>query len=275
MKHNSVFMYGQVVNSPRIFRNNDGEFVKGICSVNIIRGTRDYGDNSYGRLKYDVPIVMSGNPEIVKEMATWKEYDMVEIKGAITTKEVNKSTICKVCGHKDVLEGNVIFVNPIYASLRETGITKEEGLELLKKRCEISNMVTVIGTLCREPETYTSKKVTITQYNLAVMRKFRIREHPDEERTDFPWVKSYGKNAIDDAKALRLNSKVFVDGHLQARTIERKTTCSKCGHVYSWEDNALEIVPYAVEYLQDFNTLKEIEEKESEEAEKLADQILS
>lgn len=276
MKHNSVFLYGQIVNSPRIYRNEDGEYIKGLCSVNVLRGTRDYGDNSFGRLKYDVPIIMSGNPEIIKEMATWKEFDMVEIKGAITTKEINKSTICKKCGTKNVTQGNVVFINPIYASVRETGLTKEEGLSLLKKRCEISNIVTVIGTLCREPQVYTSpERITVTQYNIAIMRKFRIKEHPDEERTDFPWVKSYGKIALDDAKALKLNSKVFIDGHLQARVVERTTICSNCGHEYKWEDNALEIIPYAVEYLQNFNSLKEIEENESSEAENIVNQVLS
>ena len=278
MKHNFVFLYGQVVNNPRIHRdNNTGEYIRGMCSINVIRGKRDYGDGSFSQLQYDIPIILSGNADIIKEMATWKEFDMVEIKGAITTQEVNKSTTCK-CGHKNTAEGNLVFINPIYASRRETGITKEQGLALLKKRCEISNMVTVVGALCREPEVYTSPRgVTVTQYNLAIMRKFRIRENPAEERTDFPWVKSFGEIAEMDAKALKLHARVLVDGHLQAREVDRTTVCQKCLTGYQWQDRALEIVPYAVEYLQGHNSLKKEtdEDKEEEQNISVADQILS
>lgn len=58
---------------------------------------------------------------------------MVEVKGAVTTKDVIKSTTCKHCNKKNKRKGTVVFVNPIYLSKRETGVSKEKALELLKK----------------------------------------------------------------------------------------------------------------------------------------------
>lgn len=274
-KHNSVFLYGQVLNEPRITKNEDGEFIRGMCAINVIRGIRDFGNN-ISNLKYDCPIIMSGEPEKIAEMATWHKNDMVEIKGSVTTKEVNKSTICKSCGEKNVAEGNVVFINPIYLSLRETGITKEEGIELLKKRVEISNCATLIGTLCRDMETFrTNEGLQITQYQLAVNRKYRVKDDSAENRTDYPWVKSYGNIAIEDSKFLKTGTLVYVDGMIQTREVDRKTVCQHCGNEYNWKDSALEVVPYAVEYLQNFILPEEYEKKESEEAQEIIDKVFA
>lgn len=272
-KHNFVFLYGQVMRDPRIYRDDDGKPLRGTCSINIIRGVRDFGDN-LSHIKYDCPAIMTGDPIHVEEMATWKENDMVEIKGAITTKDINKSTTCEICKHKTVEQGNAVFVNPIYMSKRETGITREQGLALLKKRCEISNIVALVGKLTKDPEVYVAPNgLKITQYNLAVMRKYRIREDAAEIRTDFPWIKSYGKQADLDSKALKQGSKIMVDGMLQARDITRTTKCSECDHEYKWNDVALEVVPYAVEYLQDYIPIEEIIERENAILEAIANSV--
>jgi len=261
------------MNNPRIYRDDYGNPLRGMCAIKIIRGVRDFGDN-LSHIKFDCPVIMTGNPSQVEEMAKWKENDMVEVKGAVTTKDINKSTTCEQCGHKSVEPGNLVFISPIYMERRETGITKEQGLDLLKKRCEISNVATLVGTLTKDPEVFTTPNgLQITQYSLAVMRKFRIKEDAAETRTDFPWVKSYGKQAELDSKALRQGSSVFVDGMLQARDVTRKTSCPNCGHEYTWNDTALEVVPYAVEYLKNCLSIEDIiamdEAKEEETINKL------
>lgn len=274
-RHNNVNLYGQVLQEPRIITDENGKYVRGMCAINIIRGVRDFGDN-INNLKYDCPIIMTGEPEKIAEMAKWHVNDMVEIKGTITTKEVNKSTLCKECGSKNIAEGNVVFINPIYLSARETGITKEQGLELLKKRVEISNCATLIGTLCRDVDTYvTEKGLQITQYQLAVNRKYRIKDDAAENRTDFPWIKSYGEIGADDARFLHMGSVVLIDGMIQTREVNRKTTCSNCGNEYNWKDNALEIVPYSVEYLQNYILPEEYEKKQEEETKKIIDNIFN
>lgn len=274
-RHNSVSLYGQVIKEPRIITDENGKFVRGMCPVNVIRGIRDFG-NHINNLKYDCPIIMTGDPEKIAEMATWKLYDMVEIKGTVTTKEVNKSTTCPHCGHKNSTQGNVVFINPIYLSARETGLTQEQGLELLRKRVEISNNATIVGTLCRDVETYTSEKgLVISQYQLAVNRKFRLRDDAAENRTDYPWVKSYGDIGEEDAKFLHTGSVVLVDGMIQTREVKRKSVCSECGEEYPWKDNALEIVPYSVEYLQNYILPEEYEKIQDEENQKAIDKVFN
>ena len=47
----------------------------------------------------------------------------------------------------------------------------------------------------------------------------------------------------------------------------RTTTCDECGETYQWQDSAMEIVPYEVEYLQNFITVEEQEQMEQEQLE--------
>lgn len=266
-KHNYVLLNGMVTQEPRIIRDEEGNYLRAMCSLTVIRGERDFGDN-IKNLKYDCPVIMTGIPEKVEEISNWHTNDMVEIKGVLTTKEVRKATICKECGHKNIAEGNVVYINPIFMERRESGLTKEESLALLQKRCEISNCLTVIGTLCRDVDIYRAGKGPATaQYQLAVNRKFRLKDDSAEIRTDYPWVKSYGNIAEDDSKFLKQGSVVFIDGMLQTRDIIRTTNCEECGENYQWQDSAMEIVPYEVEYLQNFITVEEQELMEQEQLE--------
>lgn len=265
-RNNSVFHYGRVAGDPKIIRDNEsGEYLRGMAPIEVIKGVRSFG-GEVENMKYDCPVIMSGNDVYIKEMATWKKNDMVEVKGAITTKDIVKSTKCSECGAKNLKNGTVVFINPIYLSRRETGLRQEECYELLKQRCEISNSVSIIGTLCKEPEhLITPKGTDVTQYQLAVNRKYRIKEDLEDIRTDYPWVKTFGPNAIKDFNALSVNSVVLIDGAIQTRQVEQTTTCSDCGHKYKWKDSAMEIVPYAVEYLQNFELPETTAERKEEE----------
>jgi hypothetical protein len=113
------------------------------------------------------------------------------------------------------------------------------------------------------------QKLIVTQYQLAIERKFTIREDDPNIRTDYPWVKSYGQNAINDKDRLHLGSQVTVDGCLQARSVNRHATCSTCGCVYDWKDRALEIVPYETEYNNNFYTDAEVIENRNKRREEI------
>lgn len=275
-KHNFVILNGYVSKNPKILKDEGtGEYVRGICTITVIRGVRDFGNN-IDHIKYDSPIIMSGNPDIIKIMDEWKEGDMVEIKGSITTKDVTKSTKCTHCGHVNKRKGNVVYVNPIYVSTRERNLAQNEAIALLKQRCEVSNQVTVIGPVCREPVLYkTEKGLSITTYQLAVRRKYRIKDDNPDTKTDFPWVKSYGSIANNDAKVIKKGTYIFLDGMLQTRKLEREQVCEKCEEVYNWSDSAMEIVPYATEYLRDYYTEEEIKAKQLAEGRKAAESVLN
>lgn len=270
---NFVFLYGQVLKKPRIAKDEDGNYVMGMCTLNVLRGLRDTGD-SIKQLKYSCPVIMTRNPELVAIMDTWNEGDMCEVKGTVTTREIKKSTTCPHCREKNKKDGNAVFISPIYMSSRETNVSKEQGLALLKQRCEISNQVILIGALCREPEKIElGNDNIITQYQLSVNRKFKIKEDSVDKKTDYPWVKSYGKYAKEDAETLHTGSVILVDGMLQTRDVERTTHC-ECGQSYKWNDAALEVVPFAVEYLKNFYSADEIEKNKEMKYQALSSEIL-
>ena len=79
--------------------------------------------------------------------------------------------------------------------------------------------------LTREPAKVKSRYAyPITQYQIAIMRKFHVREDPPEIRIDWPWVKSYGDNAVKDAQRLTTGAEVLIDGYLQTKKGTRKRT---------------------------------------------------
>lgn len=260
-KHNDVFLYGFVEEPPTIiFDEKTRTPIRCFFNVLALRGVRDFGNNlDFARV--DSIRVMSFRPEIIKIAQNIKSNTMVELKGSFTTKNVKKTVVCEECGHKTSNLGTIGFINPIYLGIRERVLNREEALGLLKEKYEISNQVTVIGMLCREPQLFvTNTGLNIVTYQMAVMRKYKVREENADNTVDFPWIKSYGKLALSDIKALKKGAYVFVDGVIQARDIERITDCENCGHENHWQEKVEEIVPYAVEYLRGHKDIKEIEE---------------
>ena len=271
-KHNQVILNGQVSVPPRIVTDEDGTPIRAMFGIDIMHGNRDFGNN-IDDIKYDVPIIMSSDLDMIKKIKKINKGDMVEVKGTITTRDIIKRTTCKYCGHKHEKQGNLVCITPIYLDIREKELTDEKGKKLLRDRCEMSNMVTVIAPLCRDPQLYITENGTfVTTYQLAIRRKFKIKKDNDI-RTDFPWVKSYGQIAANDAKSLKKGSYVFIDGRIQVRQLKRIQECENCGETYEWTDSATEIVPYAVEYLRDYYTKEEIAEKEKEEGKIAASQV--
>ena len=68
----------------------------------------------------------------------------------------------------------------------EQNVTDAQALELLKDSCEISNQAMIDGTLCRDPQSFTSKKgKTTTNYQLAVNRKYFIKDGDPMVKTDY------------------------------------------------------------------------------------------
>lgn len=277
-RHNEIFLYGRILKDPIIYYDEEkGIYKRGIFSLVTIQGKRDLG-TYIDNLEYQTPTIMSRNPEVVKRMAQWHKNDMIEIKGNITTQEIVKKTKCKHCNETNIIpKANVVYVTPIYADRREENVGESEWRELLKRRCEISNHALVIGNLCRDPKYYCSPKGhSVTQYQLAINRKYFIENSDPLVRTDYPWVRSFGQIAENDAKALYTGSSVLIDGYLQTRPVPRKTVCAHCGQEYEWPDTtAIEIVPYAIEYLKNCNDLEALEREKERQVADMANLILA
>lgn len=251
-KYNKINFYGLVLQNPKVIKNEDEQ--RCIMPILVVRNTRDAGDDNK-QIRQDVPVIMTKNEEHIKIMETLQPNDMVYIKGVIVTLSVEKGTICPNCGKENKKEGTLVYIEPVFIEKRESCATQEEAINLLYEKKEISNELTVIGNLCNDPRKVPSlTKHTIAQYQIAIPRTFRIKEQPDENDTDFPWVKSYGKNAKEDLRRIYEGSSVLINGYIQANSCTRKTKCPDCNTEYAWKDNFMEIVPYETEYLRNYNT---------------------
>ena len=253
-RENFVFLHGQIFDKPRVYIDEFGVQRKASLAVRVIRRPFINGEGAIvsGKLSIDIPTVITMNPELVRTCAELRKGDMVDIRGVYTTREVKKKSTCPN-GHENVWAGNFVFITPIYICRRERELSEEGGMALLRERAEISNLVMLIGTLCREPvlreSTDGQRSTALAQYQLASNRRYHIRDGHEQERTDYPWIKTINKQAREDVEHLHTNSTVFINGAIQTREIEREVTCNVCGETYIIKESVCEIFPYSVEYL--------------------------
>lgn len=265
-RQNIVFLYARVSKLPVLSKDKStGELNYGMVYVDTVRGLREV-DDDVRYVKHDYPLIISREKSILDNIMEWKENDIVFIKGAITSKKITKSSYCPECTDengnalKNMSLGNLLYITPIYVKKMASYETKEDAVKDIVDNREISNQVYIVGTLLKDPKFYTTAKgVQITQYPIAINRKFTIRTDDPTIRTDYPMVKSYGEQARDDKTFLKYQAEVIVDGFLQARTVRRKQKCSCCEKIYEWKDNAMEIVPYDVEYVSGYLTKEDVE----------------
>lgn len=269
-KENFVYLHGQIYDKPRIYINGNGIAKKAAFAVKVLRRPQAKGEGAVtmGKLSIDIPTIMTMDESLIKICQDLHKGDMVDIKGIYTTREVKKTSICPH-GHQMTWAGNCVFITPIYICPRENELSDDNGLLLLKQRAEVSNIVMLIGTLCRDPELRefegaNGRKSKVCQYQVASNRRYHIRDGIHDERTDYPWVKTAGKQAVEDAERLRTGSVVYINGAIQTREIDRTLTCPECGEQFSIKEGVSEIYPYAVEYLQ--NCIFKEKEKEKDDA---------
>ncbi len=262
-KENTVNLHGQLISPPQLSYDKTG-FKKAIIPIKVIRRPFLNSDGAViGNLRIDMPIVITRNESLIEIIKNCRKGDMIDIQGVLTTRHCMKTSICK-CGHKNSISGDIVFITPIYICRREHELSDEEGFALLKERNEISNNVGIIGNVCIDPIVYKDGKSDITQYTIASNRRYHIQDNHEEERTDYPRIKSIGKQAIADAKHLKVNSIVFIRGAIQSRKIQRETVCEECGTKYEWNEVVTEIVPYNTEYLKNCVFDEDIEDIEDE-----------
>lgn len=271
-RHNEVTMYGQVIQEPRLLYNDTDvsnlqrKLVRTMCPLAVLRGIRDFGAVDK-RIRLDIPIVLSQNKKIMAQMKDWEKGDIIFIRGTLATANVMKTVTCPECQQIEPLPSMLSFINPIFIKCEYKTLEPEEGNRLMRQNAEISNRITIIGKACIEPVVFrTDKGQIITNYQMDVARKYRIKEDDDANRHDFPFIKSYGFVADNDRRAISKDSIVFVDGAIQTRDYIRTHNCTACGAEYNYKETATEIVPYSTEYLTGCKTMEEIaEEKKQEE----------
>lgn len=270
-RHNEVTLYGQVQQQPRLLYNSTDErdpgrkLVRTMGCIAVLRGIRDFGAVDK-RIHLDLPIILSQNEKIMKLMKGWEVGDVILIRGTLATANSWKVLTCPYCDKPERIPVMLSFINPIFMKTEYKGLRVEEGNKDMRHNAEISNRITVIGKACIDPILFrTDKGQMITNYQLDVARKYRIKEDDESNRHDFPFVKSYGFVADNDWRGIKKDGMVFVDGAIQTREYVRKHECPECGMEYEYRETATEIVPYSTEYLTGCKTMEEIEEDKRQE----------
>lgn len=279
-KINLAILYGRIEKQPVIsYDNETKEYHFGMAYLDTVRSYRKVEDKKH-YVPHEYPMLLTREPAMIERMADWKVNDIVLVKGVVHTAGISKRSNCPFCNDADgnptvnMTRGTLVTVEPIYVQKLKSYDDKKKSIEDVVANKEISNMVEVYGTLLKDPKIYTTKKgLHITQYPVAMNRKFTIRMDDPSIRTDYPIVKSYGEQALNDRMFLKYQAEVIVDGYLQARNVRRKVICPACGKYHIFNDRMMEIVPYAVEYVSGYLTPDDIEESTHKSAEELRQEL--
>jgi single-strand DNA-binding protein len=85
----------------------------------------------------------------------------------------------------------------------------------------MSNNITVVGNLTREPELrYTPTGAAVVKFGLAVNRFYTNRSGEKVEQTDFFTVNAWRELAENIAESFKVGTRVIVSGRLQSRSWE-------------------------------------------------------
>lgn len=262
-KENYIYLIGQV-KKPVTFKYDvqqnpiKAQFVLTTIKRNI------YDNAGMYTPKYDYLYVETQHPEVIRTCTRIKQFDFIEVKSILATRNVMRGTVCSQCGHTVLQQGVLDYIEPVYVGIRAHANSGSDGAEYLRNCAEASNILKLIGVVCREPEFYTYDNGTeYAHYNLAVNRKLFVEGQP-ETTADFPWVKTYGAQAEDDKKAIKQGSLLYIDGYVKSEKVKKEVTCEACGYKFDFEHAVMVVRPFSVEYLEGCH-LPDPEVKELEE----------
>lgn len=186
----------------------------------------------------------------------------VIVRGGVITSMKPKIVKCSRCGAEKTVNTLVTEVVAYAPPVILNGAYDKEELR------EVANNLNIIGSVCTSVLSRCSTNGTnMTQYQIAVSRKYHVAEQA--EKTDYPWIKTFGHQADEDAKHLHKGSQIYVNGALQTREVSKNITCDDCGEQLVYSEVVGEIVPYDVEYLANCDFDEESADEQPEDAEKV------
>lgn len=295
---NHVRLRGVLKNNALVSKDGDGNPVFVSFFMNIAKPLDRMSEEAKamaGTSLIEQVYVMSSNPATMEKMRGFREFDIVDLVGIIVTRKQLKAHHCDHCGKRQTVVGTLTYVYPIFVEHLGKVDDDREASDYLRERNEISNSLRAIGKLKRAPKLMhrtSYNPIDFTQYQIVLRRKFYLGHSvlsafkDQEHKVDYPWVKSYGSNAIFDRVHLLEGSIVYIDGYLQHRQVQRHSFCGQlfdkekgqylrksngdpiieldengdplgCGAETIWNDRVLEIVPLSTEYLTAFRNHKE------------------
>ena len=115
----------------------------------------------------------------------------------------------------------------------------------------------------------------IAAYQIAVDRKYYLKQDVPTNRTDYPHIISVGAKAEQDLKCIHKGSMVLVDGMVVTREFRRTVTCPHCGKQFDWPEKVLEVLTFGTEYLADFMTPEEYDKLQAEKLQAIKNDIFT
>src|SRR3990167_6899378 len=90
------------------------------------------------------------------------------------------------------------------------------------------NKVLLYGNLTRDPELRALPSgMNVVNFSIATNRVFRDRDGKKQEQTEFHNIVVFGRQADTVAQYMKKGSSVFIEGRLQTRSWEDKTSGEK------------------------------------------------
>ncbi len=90
------------------------------------------------------------------------------------------------------------------------------------------NKALIFGNLTRDPELRAIPSgMNVCTFGVATNRVFRDRDGKKQEQTDFHNIVVFGRQADTTAQYLKKGSSVFIEGRIQTRSWDDKTTGEK------------------------------------------------
>lgn len=263
-RHNYVSVIAFVRKPPKFKDTVDGRV--GMVALTTIMSGRDYEQATTGYQLNSVSFcIKSQEKDIIEIMESLEVFDVVSVTGYLATKEKEKSAECPNCkvinkrvdacvAHgKTKSGGNDIFVYPITLTYHRHCEQEQEVFQYLHANKENVNRVFILGNLTGAPVhgVLDGGRKPYTRFQLAINRKYCPKGGNEiYERTDYPWVYSYGEKAIEDFQNLEKGALVFIDGALQSRKFKEQYVCPECGEEYDVRGRTLEVLSYDTEYLR-------------------------
>lgn len=171
--------------------------------------------------------------------------------------------------------GELNCISPIYLSICKYNLTEFESIEALKSYKEVSNQALMIGYVVGDIKHYhpEGSSYRTSLYQIAFNRKYYLKDEVSGNRSDYPFVRTFGSQAKLDKQCLSQTSMILVDGYVQTKEFDRKKTCEHCSKNYEWTDTSMEVIGYAIEYLKNFKTPEDIEREKADELSKIKEEL--
>ncbi len=257
-RENSFVFFGAIMNDPIVLFNDESKSYRITFSLET---TRRNGRKDYPKINiYDL-----SEEQAKKYAATLKCGVFIQIHGMVYTRVVKKPVRCECCNNInqiDTMQTEIVtFGKPFIC----------EKQPELSDISEFANNGMLLGSSCTEVYRRDSTAGSIAaQFQMAIQRRGHIKSVDKDIRTDYPWIKVFGKTAEECLKRVRTSSQVFITGAFQTRDIERHVKCQFCKNELTYEERVGEIVPNGIEFLNNCNFDKKTkdtpEETENEES---------